>query len=219
MDYLFGTPFQIEQPEEMYHFSSDSELLGRFLKIKPDDRVLDVGTNNGVLLLYAAMHKPVLLAGIDLFEEVIRTARRNLQENGIDAELTAVPLQEYVHEPFTRVICNPPFFTNRKNSLKKENRYLRAARHDDHLSLSDLFHYSAGLLKTSGSLSLILSAEKAADAFLIAGHEGFVPARVAAVYDREGGILKRILLEWKYQGEADLSVEAIRYLDRLHEDI
>ena len=33
MDYLFGTPYEIEQPKDMYHFSSDSELLGRFLKI------------------------------------------------------------------------------------------------------------------------------------------------------------------------------------------
>ena len=218
MDYLFGTPYEIEQPKDMYHFSSDSELLGRFLKIGRNDTVLDIGTNNGVLLLYASMHLPKKLAGIDLFEEVIETAERNLTRNGIEAELSAIPLQDYRHEPFNQLICNPPFFTNRNDSLKKENRYLRSARHDDTLPLTDLFHCSAGLLEKGGTLSIILPYDRFFDALSLAETEGFVPSRMAAVYDRKGGIRKRILLGFRYQEETDLQVEPIRYLDRLHED-
>ena len=218
MDYLYGTPYEIEQPKDMYHFSSDSELLGRFLKIEKKDTVLDIGTNNGVLLLYASMHQPKLLAGIDLFEEVIETAGRNLAHNGIEAELSAIPLQEYVHEPFTQIICNPPFFTNRNDSLKKENRYLRAARHDDRLKLNDLFRCSANLLEEGGIFSIILPADRVHEALSLSETEGFVLSRIAVVYDRRGGTLKRILMAFLSRKEADLQVEPAWYLDRLHED-
>ena len=218
MDYLYGTPFEIEQPKDMYHFSSDSELLGRFLKIGRNDTVLDIGTNNGVLLMYASMQQPKKLAGIDLFEAVIETAERNLKRNGIEAELSATPLQNYRHEPFTQLICNPPFFTNRNDSLKKENPYLRAARHDDTLPLKDLFQCSAGLMQKGGTFSVILPYDRFLSALSLAETEAFALSRMAAVYDREGGKWKRILLAFRYREDADLQVEPIRYLDRLHVD-
>ena len=92
MDYLFATPYEIQQDPSGYHFSSDTELLGRFLTLNEDDRVLDVGTNNGALLCYAALHDPELLAGIDLFPEVIALAEKNLTANGIRAELSVSSL-------------------------------------------------------------------------------------------------------------------------------
>ena len=56
-DYLPGTPYLLIQPEGMYHMNSDTELLGRFLKIRHKDTVLDIGTHTGALLMYAGMHQ------------------------------------------------------------------------------------------------------------------------------------------------------------------
>ena len=53
-DYLGGTGYTLEQKKEMYHFNSDTELLGRFVQVKKTDSVLDIGCASGALLLYCA---------------------------------------------------------------------------------------------------------------------------------------------------------------------
>lgn len=217
MDYLFGTPYRLEQKKGMYHFNSDSELLGRFIRLKETDRVLDVGTNNGVLLCYAALQKPEALCGIDLFPEVIELCRSNLQYNHIDAKLYAIPLQQFEQERFTAVVCNPPFFTNMNASLKSENPYLRAARHSDFLTIPELFFHSARLLETGGSLSIVIPYVLLEEVLQAAKANAFSLARLASVFDQPGGSIKRILAEFLYQKSCSLSIEAIRYMDRLHE--
>ena len=49
-DYLGGTGYTLEQKKEMYHFNSDTELLGKFVQVKKTDSVLDIGCASGALL-------------------------------------------------------------------------------------------------------------------------------------------------------------------------
>ena len=52
-DYLHYHPdYKVAQHKDMYHFNSDTCLLGEFININKNDNVLDVGTNNGALLVY-----------------------------------------------------------------------------------------------------------------------------------------------------------------------
>lgn len=153
LDYLKGTDYSIEQKEGMYHFNSDTVLLGNFLEIHTQDRVLDVGTNNGALLLYASKSKK--LYGIDLFEDVIALAKNNLARNHVLANLSVSRLQDYKQEPFDVIASNPPFFSTKKASLKNENEYLKAARHEEYLSLKDLMMHVERLLKDNGTFYLV----------------------------------------------------------------
>ncbi len=218
-DYLYATPYRMKQGPDMYHFSSDTELLGRFLKLNSADRVLDAGTNNGALLCYAAMWNPASMAGIDLFPEVIALAEENLERNGIDAELKAVRLQDYMHEPFDVIICNPPYFTNPNEKLKKENHYLRAARHDDYLKPEELFSNSARLLEDGGRLNLIIPADSCRTFFSTAFENGFSLKRFCPVYTEKGGELRRVLLEFIRNPSASLEVQLPVYLDQLHDPL
>ena len=40
LDYLNGTNYTLYQPEDMYHFNADTELLGRFMDVHRKDSVL-----------------------------------------------------------------------------------------------------------------------------------------------------------------------------------
>lgn len=219
MDYLYGTPYEIEQDPGAYHFSSDTELLGRFLVLNEDDRVLDVGTNNGALLCYAAVHDPEMLCGIDLFPEIAEAAQRNLARCGINAEITVSPLQTFRHDPFTVIICNPPYFESLPEELKNRNPYLYAARHRDYLSVFELFLHSARLLEENGRVMLVFPSEFADDVFTAAGENGFVLTRFCPVYDRQGGTLKRMLFEFTYGKNDCLKLLRPVYLDSLHNDL
>ena len=151
-NYLKGTPFVIEQKEEMYHMNSDSDLLGHFFKLSNQDRVLDVGCNQGVLMLYAAMHKPKEIIGIDLFEDVIALAKHNLARNQIEGDRYVSRIQDFDSEPFDVIICNPPYF---QGEMKSENPYIKAARHQEYLPLDELFFHVARLLKEEGRFYMV----------------------------------------------------------------
>ncbi|MBF1118284.1 MAG: hypothetical protein HXL58_05515, partial [Solobacterium sp.] len=95
LDYLGGTEFLINQGDEFYRMNSDTELLGRFLRIKHQHRFLEIGCNTGAILLYASLRKPKELVGVDLFSEVFELTRQNLERYRVDAQLHACRIQDY----------------------------------------------------------------------------------------------------------------------------
>ena len=62
---------KLYQDSEMFRINSDTYALGEFIEVYKEDVVLDVGTNNGALLLYANMFHPKKLMGIDINKEII----------------------------------------------------------------------------------------------------------------------------------------------------
>ena len=192
-DYLYGTPWHIHQEKGMYHFNSDTEFLGRMLQLEEGMRVLDVGTNNGALLLYAAMHTTTL-AGIDLFPETIALAEENLKRNGLTGKLTVSRLQDYQDEPFDAIICNPPYFATKKDSLKNDNLYLRAARHEEYLTMKELFAHSVRLLKKEGTLQIVHRADQKDQLLAAAADYGLFPYWYRLACKKENGIGQSIVI-------------------------
>ena len=160
-DYLNGTDLLIEQPENMYHFNSDTELLGRFLRLKKSDDVLDIGTAAGALLLYASTMNPRSLTGIDLFDEVVETARKNCEMNHICADIEKFRLQDYPgNKRFTAILCNPPYFQTENKELISKDPIKAAARHEINLPSDDLFSNVRRLLKDNGTFYLVHRASR-----------------------------------------------------------
>ena len=155
LDYLNGTNYTLYQPEDMYHFNADTELLGRFMDVHRKDSVLDVGCNNGALLYYAKQKNALKLTGIDLFENVIENAKENFIRNEVNADLHVCPLQEFMHAPFDLIVCNPPYFNTKNDALKNENARIKAARHEEFLCLEDLMKHVKRLLKDNGRFDMV----------------------------------------------------------------
>ena len=63
-------------------FTEDSIALVRFFAGKRGDRVLDIGTGNGVLCLYAQALYGGDYTGIDPDEAQLKLARRSAEQNG-----------------------------------------------------------------------------------------------------------------------------------------
>ena len=210
-DYLPGTSYTVMQPADFYHFSSDAELLGSSLIIKKTDRVLDIGCGTGVLLLYAALHKPALLCGIDLFPEVIETARDNLARNGLDAELYAVKAQEFRHAPFDVIICNPPYFDTVSSDLINENQYLAAARHSVYLPIEELFQSVKRLLGEKGTFWLVQRPE-ALNRILKAAYDNrLCLSSQQYIYDRSTGKCRTMILSFRFGTKRDVETKAPLY--------
>lgn len=136
----------------MFCINTDTVLLGEFLDFRKGLKVLDIGTNNGALLLYASKREPVSLYGIDVFEKAIELAGLNLKENQVYAELECIRVQDFKHEPFDIIITNPPFFENNNPRISE---YKRTAMFETELNIDELFKAFTRLLKDNGYVYII----------------------------------------------------------------
>ena len=137
------------QHPKMFRMNTDTGLLGNYLKISFQARVLDIGTNNGALLLYASTFPYKELVGIDIQPLAIEIAKMNMELNHVtNFQLYVKDIQTFEDpEGFDVIICNPPYF---HQQTQNQNKDLALARHDTYLSLQTLFFKVFQLLKNTG---------------------------------------------------------------------
>lgn len=150
------------QHKKMFRVNTDTSLLGNYLKVNKEDSVLDIGTNNGALLLYASLYYPSKLVGIDINSEALEIARLNLESNNIsNFELVHSNIKDYISkEKYDVIVSNPPYFNTQNESLKNNNEYLKMARHEEYLLLEDLTKGVSINLKEDGIFYLIHTAPR-----------------------------------------------------------
>lgn len=110
LDYLPKLRLPLWQRKDMFCMNTDTVLLGEQMVVRKGESVLDLGCNNGALLLYASRFSPSSLTGVDLLPQALALAAENMRINGLEAELICADLAEFRHLPFDVIVCNPPYF-------------------------------------------------------------------------------------------------------------
>ena len=157
LDYLpLHKETKIYQHKKMFRINTDTCLLGEFLDFEPNKVVLDIGTNNGALLLYSSFLSPKKMIGIDINKEALEIAKMNFELNNIsNYELINEDINNYKqNEKIDIIISNPPYFVS-SEELKNKNEYLRMARHEEYLTLNSLINYVSCNLKENGLFYLV----------------------------------------------------------------
>lgn len=145
----------VAQHKDMYHFNTDSVLLGEFINISEGEEVLDVGTNNGILLVYI-INKKGKATGIEINDKAIDVARYTLSLNNMDATLINGDFSEYIfNDKFDVIISNPPYFNNMEPKERNDNDNIAIARHESSLSLHILISKIKDNLKDKGRAYLV----------------------------------------------------------------
>ena len=49
LDYFIDENIQLYQDDEHFRFNTDTKLLAKFVRLKKQERVLDIGTNNAAI--------------------------------------------------------------------------------------------------------------------------------------------------------------------------
>ena len=162
-DYIAGTDIYLWQRKDMFRINTDTAQLARFMKVKKGERVLDVGTNNGALLLAAERSAPSYLCGVDIQEEACALARFNMQEHGIDhAEIRCEDFSTSNLRGFDVVLCNPPYFQQgHHGEISVSPKAI--ARHEFFLRLDVLIANVARSLKENGRFYLVHRSERIPD--------------------------------------------------------
>jgi len=192
--------FTIQQEHAAMKVGTDGVLLGAWASLPgPQSRILDVGTGTGLIALMIAQRtKYVAVDALEIDPSSARQAKENFRNSPWKESLQCIQssFQDYSSQckiQYDLIICNPPFFSGSAKTPSKERNL---ARHDDSLSLEDIFKASLPLMKKTTIISLILPIEKEMQAIDLSTEYKMYCNRLTRVIPAPGKPTKRILMEF-----------------------
>ena len=188
----------------------DALLLARWVALRPGERVLDLGTGQGIIALMLAARERVCVVGLEREAEVLAVARRNEARNRtllkgavcwVRGDLRHLPWgsgkRDIEGRPFDLVVLNPPYRVARSGRLPEDGARA-AARFELHGSLGDWVAASAASLRPGGRVAGVHLPEREEEVCAALRQAGFDAVRGESVKP-EGG-----------QGRGWILVEGIR---------
>ncbi len=212
LDNLVRDDMKIIQRTDQFCFSVDSVLLAHYPVIKPKDRIIDLGTGTGVISLLASALGGQDITAIEVNPVMADLARRNVMGN--DKEKIIHVLEADYREArkyfpsgyFSLIFVNPPYREVGSGRMS-ENHGIASASYELNATLDEVFKTAQYLLKYGGRMAMVHRADRLADLISLGRKYGMEPKRMRLIYARKGHNAVRVLLEWKYGGHAELSVE------------
>lgn len=205
-NYVHGTDVYLYQRKDMFRINSDTSHLAHFMRIEADETILDIGTNNGALLLCAALSKPKKLYGIDIQEEACELARYNLETCGIDYEIICGDACDYPLPQVDVIVCNPPYFPYDETSNTNESQALKIARHECYLTLDDLCASVSKALGEKGRFYMVHRANRIQDILTCFSKHRLACKRIEFIYDQAKDEAIGILLEAYKDGKISTKI-------------
>ena len=204
-EWLIEPKTGIYQDPALGCFTEDPIALTHFARIGKDDTVLDLGTGNGVLCLYAEALYGGVYTGIDVDERQLALAARSAERNGQKIRFLAMRAEDAPdrlgHGVFTRVLMNPPYFIT-----GDEGRHA-LARHAAGDLLFDWCRAAFLLLRNGGTLTLCYPVERLVPLFRALDDNRLAPKRMQLILS--GQRAKLALIEAKKLGGDGLTVTVL----------
>ncbi len=205
--------FHILQSETGYHFGMDAVLLADYVRVRPDERILDLGCGNGILpLLLAARHTDVCITGLEIQRESVELARRSVAYNHLEDRISLAEgdIREAVSRfgaaSFDVLVSNPPYMIASHGKLNP-NRQVAVARHEVSCTFEDLARTSAGLLRDHGRLYLVHRPFRLAEILDTLRSYKLEPKRMRLVHPFIGKEANMVLIEAVRGGNPRMTVE------------
>lgn len=180
--------FIINDESSTMKVGTDALLVSALSTVPEHGNILDIGTGCGVIALLLAQRSNCHIDAIDVDKLSVQQAAENFANSPWKLKLSAtgISLQDftqYCYKKYELIVSNPPFFNR---SLKSENSRRNLARHNDSLSLEDLFSSVSKLLSVEGSFCVILPADLLSIAESIAAENGFCLNVHTRIITKEG---------------------------------
>ena len=196
-----------------FRFGMDAVLLADFAQVRPGEKVLDLGTGNGILpILLAAKTRGQSFTGLEIQERSADLAERSVRYNHLEDRIRIVrgDLKEaesiFGSASFEVVVSNPPYMIG-QHGLTNTDDAKKIARHEVTMTFRALAQQAAAVLKENGRLFLVHRPFRLAEIMKELMEVRLEPKRMRLVHpyaDREPNM---VLLEARKGGNSRITVE------------
>lgn len=179
---------ELIQDPSRFCFGVDAVLLSDFVKVKPGETVLDMGTGNGIIpVLLSAKTEAAHITGLEIQEESAAMARRSVKHNGLEDRIDIVTgdIKEAagIFKPvfFDVITTNPPYMLA-EHGLRNPEDAKAVARHEVLCSLDDILRESMRLLQDKGRFYMIHRPFRLTEILIKMNHYKIEPKRLRFVH-------------------------------------
>jgi len=190
--------FNVTQERSAMKVGTDAMLLGSLVQANSPNLILDVGSGTGVLtLMLAQRFSHARIEAIEIDTASAREASQNFVESPWGDRLNVIEedfLSSSFDHSFDLIVSNPPYYQSR---LENDDPRISQARHESALPMKAMLEHVSNLLTAIGSFWIVVPAE-ISDVWIESAAEFNLSSTSSiSIFGKEGGEIKRRILEFK----------------------
>lgn len=213
LDELHRNGYKIIQDKGRFCFGMDAVLLSGFARVKPGEKVLDLGTGTGIIpILLEAKTDGEHFTGLEIQPESADMASRSVAYNDLQDKIDIVvgdikdASQRFGASSFDVITTNPPYMIG-QHGIKNDQDAKAIARHEILCDLDDILRESAKMLKPSGRFYMVHRPFRLAEIFSKMIEYRIEPKRMQLVYPFADKEPNMVLIEGLRGGKSRITVE------------
>lgn len=212
LDEILWGKVKLYQPLDGPRIGMDSVLLQGFARVRDGERILELGSGTGGVLLMLRLRLPRSpMVGLEIDGDLVRAARLNASLNGAEGISFVegdIRRARDLLEPqgFDAVLSNPPY-QEPSSSRPALSERRAAARQGKFCSLEDVVEAASFALKNRGKFFVVMKAQRAVELMCLLSRRRLEPKRLLFVHPRPGAEAALVLVEAVKLGGKGVKVE------------
>lgn len=200
------------QREKGYRSALDPVLLANFITAEKNDRVIDLGTGNGIIAILTALNYPkTRVTGIDIQDGLVELAEKNVAINGLEkrVEIKKLDIRKVAShlkaESFDMAVGNPPYRKLERGRLNPD-REKALARHEIEITLEEYLKASKYLVKNRGKVVLIYHPSRFTELIGLFERLNIRTSRIQFIHSKKDTEATMVMVEGIKNGKNDTTV-------------
>ena len=135
--------------DNYFKITTDNLALANFIKIKSKDKLLvEFGSGLLSIPLLLSTRTDIKMVGIEKNNKASRLSEMSIKDNHLEDKLKVINDDiKNIDKYFTInsidiIVCNPPYFLLDNESITSDKEYLKMARHEGNMTISDVARLS-----------------------------------------------------------------------------
>ncbi|MDR1018892.1 MAG: tRNA1(Val) (adenine(37)-N6)-methyltransferase [Lachnospiraceae bacterium] len=213
LDDLQNKGYEIIQDDNHFSFGVDAVFLSDFVRVKPKDKVLDLGTGTGILpILIAAKTESKRIVGLEIQETSADMAKRSVLYNHLEdrVEIKVGDIKEastlFCRETFNVIVTNPPYMKS-GHGFSNVSDEKSIARHEILVDLEDICRESSKILPEKGTLFMVHRPFRLTEIIYKMKKYHIEPKRIKFIHSYIDDEPKLVLIEGLKGGNSGVKIE------------